>query len=138
MAQLTLGQAAKQVGKSKSTLSRAIQSGKLSAQRLEDNSYEINPAELYRVWPATVAQPSADASHGTPEAPEGDTAAVLRVKVEMLENQIERERDTVEDLRRRLDKAEERVFALSAPSAPSTHQDGAQRGFWRRVKGLWQ
>lgn len=137
MAQLTLGQAAKQVGKSKSTLTRAIQNGKLSAQRQDDNSYGIDPAELFRVWPATGAQLGDDAPQGTPEATQGETTAVLRVKVEMLEAQIERERDTVEDLRKRLDRAEERVFALSAP-APSKHHDGAQRGLWGRVKGLWE
>ena len=138
MAQLTLGQAAKQVGKSKSTLTRAIQKGKLSAHRQDDNSYGIDPSELFRVWPATGAQQGDDAPQGTPEATQGDTAAVLRMKVEMLEAQVERERDTVEDLRKRLDRAEERVFALSAPTAPSKHYDGAQRGFWGRVKGLWE
>jgi predicted nuclease with TOPRIM domain len=41
---------------------------------------------------------------------------VLRVKTAMLEEQLGRERDSVEDLRRRLDRAEERVLALSAPT----------------------
>ena len=131
MAQLTLGQAAKRVGKSKSTLTRAIQNGKLSAQRQHDNSYGIDPAELFRVWPATGAQQSEDAPHETPEATQGDTAAVLQVKVEMLEAQVERERDTVEDLRRRLDRAEERVFALSAPQATSE----TPKGLWKLLFG---
>ncbi len=34
--------------------------------------------------------------------------------VEMLEQRLDRERNTVEDLRKRLDRAEERVFELSA------------------------
>ena len=41
--------------------------------------------------------------------------AVLQVRVEMLEAQLVRERETVDDLRKRLDRAEERVLALSAP-----------------------
>ena len=48
---LTLGQAAKQAGMSKSTLSRAIKksgTAKLSAERLDDSSYAIDPAELER------------------------------------------------------------------------------------------
>jgi excisionase family DNA binding protein len=45
---LTLGQAAKQVGVSKPTLSKAIASGKLSATRREDGSWAIDPAELHR------------------------------------------------------------------------------------------
>jgi excisionase family DNA binding protein len=46
--QLTLGQAAEQVGVSKPTLSKAISTGKLSATRREDGSFAIDPAELHR------------------------------------------------------------------------------------------
>jgi hypothetical protein len=46
---LTLGEAAKQSGFAKATLSRAIRDGKLSAERsLETNSFKIDPAELHR------------------------------------------------------------------------------------------
>src|SRR6476646_3726218 len=45
---LTLGQAAKHLGVSKPTLSKAISTGKLSAQRREDGSFAIDPAELER------------------------------------------------------------------------------------------
>ena len=131
MAHLTLGQAAKLVGKSKSTITRAIQSGKLSAQRQEDKSYRIDPAELHRVWPATVAQPDHEEPHGTHEGTQGGTLAVLQVKVEMLEAQLEREQDTVEDLRRRLDRSEERVVALSAPQTSSEKR----RGILQRIFG---
>jgi excisionase family DNA binding protein len=47
---LTLGQAAKLVGKGKTTLTRAIQAGRLSATRRDDGSYRIDPAELARVY----------------------------------------------------------------------------------------
>lgn len=130
MAQLSLGQAAKQVGKSKSTITRAIRSGKLSAQRQNDNSYKIDPAELFRVWPATGAQPHEDA---TPKTPQGDVTASMQSRIEMLEALLEREKDaagdlkgTIEDLRKRLDKAEDRVTALIAPEATR----GARKGLW--------
>ena len=46
---LTLGEAASQAGLSKSTVSRAIRDGKLSATRsVETNSFKIDPAELHR------------------------------------------------------------------------------------------
>lgn len=57
--------------------------------------------------------------------------AVLQVKVEMLEAQLEREQDTVEDLRRRLDRSEERVVALSAPQTSSEKR----RGILQRIFG---
>ena len=45
--------------------------------------------------------------------------AVLQVRVEMLEAQLARERDTVDDLRKRLDRSEERVLTLTAEPKPS-------------------
>ena len=46
----TLGQAARAVGRSKTTLGRYIKSGRLSASRAEDGAYRIDPAELDRVF----------------------------------------------------------------------------------------
>lgn len=48
---LTLGQAAKHTGLSKSTISRAISSGKLSVVSKGTGSYSIDPSELFRVFP---------------------------------------------------------------------------------------
>jgi excisionase family DNA binding protein len=54
----TIGQAADATGKPKSTISRAIKSGRISASK-DGNKYQIDPSELHRVFPATVAQPVA-------------------------------------------------------------------------------
>jgi chromosome segregation ATPase len=48
---LTLGQAAKEVGISKPSLSAAIKKGRVSAVKNEQGTYEIDPAELFRVYP---------------------------------------------------------------------------------------
>ena len=47
----SLSAAAKEAGRDKSTLSRDIAKGKLSAERQEDGSYLIDAAELFRVYP---------------------------------------------------------------------------------------
>src|SRR5215213_8660562 len=47
---LTLGAAAKLTGLNRTTVLRAIKSGKLSAARRDDGSYVIDPAELERVY----------------------------------------------------------------------------------------
>lgn len=47
---LTLGEAARQVTVTKSTLHRAINDGRLSANRDEQGHYKIDPAELFRVF----------------------------------------------------------------------------------------
>jgi len=54
----SLGEAAKEVGKSKTTISRAIKSGKISAEGNGDIGYQIQPCELFRVFKrVTPAQP---------------------------------------------------------------------------------
>jgi len=55
MATLTMGQAAKETGVSKATLSKALKSGRLSYVAKSTAGYEIDPAELFRVFPAKPA-----------------------------------------------------------------------------------
>lgn len=47
----TLGEAAKATGKHITTLSKATKKGKISAAKNGDGSYDIDPAELHRVYP---------------------------------------------------------------------------------------
>ena len=47
---VTLGNAAKQLGISKPTISKAIAKGHLSAARRDDGSFAIDPSELVRWW----------------------------------------------------------------------------------------
>jgi excisionase family DNA binding protein len=47
---LSLGQAARLVRTSKTTLKRAIKDGRLSATRRDDGGYQIDPVELARVY----------------------------------------------------------------------------------------
>lgn len=48
---LSLNQAAKEAGKSKSVIHDKIKSGILSASKGDKGSYQIDPAELFRVFP---------------------------------------------------------------------------------------
>ena len=57
---LTLNQAAKACGRSKSTLLNAISSGRMSAPKDDRGRYAIDPAELYRVFPFQAPDRSAD------------------------------------------------------------------------------
>src|SRR3954471_7324127 len=47
---VTLGEAARQLGLSKPTVSKAISKGQLSATRREDGSFAIDPSEIARWW----------------------------------------------------------------------------------------
>ena len=57
---LTLNQAAKACGRSKSTLLNAINSGRMSAPKDDRGRYTIDPAELHRAFPFQAPDRSAD------------------------------------------------------------------------------
>jgi hypothetical protein len=120
----TMGQAARATGISKPRLSRAIKAGKISAERQDDGSYTIDPAELHRVYPpATVATTVAVEHTDTPVEP-ADTPAAWRRENELL-------REMLGDLRRRLDKeGEERRQAQTQLMALLADQ---RRPWWRRL-----
>jgi hypothetical protein len=52
----TLGQAAKAVGMSKTSILRSIKAGRISAGRDELGQWAIEPCELHRVYPALTDQ----------------------------------------------------------------------------------
>ncbi len=129
MTRLTLAQAASMTGLSRSTLNRATKSGKLSAHRDEAGAIHIDASELARVFPLTSHEPvqrRAMTSHDEPHDEETVVElAVLRAKLEAVERERTgwaQERETlgatVADLRKRLDRAEERVLALTVLPAP--------------------
>lgn len=113
----TLGQAAIETGKPKSTISRAIKSGRLSAKK-DGNKYEIDASELFRAFPATVAQPQ---ERNDTQPAKSDSAT--DVENRMLREMLDRERDTVEDLRERLTRAE--LLLTDQRSNP-------RKWFWQR------
>lgn len=119
----TLSQAATATGKNKTTIQRAIKIGKVSAPKNSSGAYEIDPSELHRVFPATTQGVAGkDISNDTQRTDKRDET--LHLKLELLEAERERERDqmqsTIDDLRTRLDRSEDRVMALlPAPSKRS-------------------
>ena len=133
----TLGTAAKATGKSKPTIHRAIKSGKISATRKEDGSYEIDPAELHRVFDLVTDNSNDTESMKQSETPDSD--AMLQGQIEIfreLLKQVEGERD---DLRRRLDeeiverrKSAEEIrrltFMLMPPEAETP-----KKGFFKKL-----
>jgi hypothetical protein len=54
----SLSQAAEAVGMNRSSILRAVKAGKISATRDEHDQWQIEPAELHRVYPAAPAPAS--------------------------------------------------------------------------------
>ena len=122
---LSLKQAAEATGKSKSTLLRAIQSGKMSGHRSGDGDWTVEPAELFRVYPAmprTDAHQANTSVHGVSRtglsgqnaslddnAPMRAEMATLRELLAVAKATADERQATITDLRSRLDsEAEDR------------------------------
>ena len=125
----TLGEAAKATGNSKTTIHRAIKSGRVSATRKDDGSYEIDPSELHRVFPLK--------SSGNGFTNDNLEQAVTRLETEGLRREIEllRERmadkdSMIDDLRHDRDRAQDerdRLLKVIEEQAGSVRQLTDQR-----------
>lgn len=85
---LSLGEAARYAGVSKTTIHRAIKSGRLSAQRNDDGTYSIDPAEVFRVFPASKRSETVTSEQSvTPPVPTitASEAALLRERIAELQ-----------------------------------------------------
>jgi len=101
MPALTLNKAAKAAKKSKATILDAIQSGRLSAPKDELGRYQIDPSELFRVYPANDQATGTENQNRPHEEPQ--ETRVLLATIEHLRELLtrtERERD---EMSRRLD-----------------------------------
>ena len=89
----TLGTAAKATGMTKSALSKAIATGRLSAKKNEFGRFDIDPSELHRVYPPLSA-PEKSEHEQTQETTNENR--VLKAKLEGLEQllaEIREDRD---------------------------------------------
>ena len=127
---LTAGEAAKLVGKSIPTITRAIKSGKLSAKPRKPKGWIIEQSELFRVFDAVMHETNLGVAMLGGETPIKDS--VLQAKLEVTEQRLEDAQATIQDLRDRLDaeSAERRQL-----TAQLTDQREQPKGFFRRLFG---
>lgn len=125
MPELSLSQAAKLTGKSKSTINRAVKTGKLSALRHEDGSYSIDPAELSRAF-------SLEPPEGSKRSDAEPDANRLIERIEALEAMLNREREISADLKEDRDRWRQQATALLTDQRPTTLQVQPERPARRR------
>ena len=89
----TLGQAAKATGKQKSTILDAIRGGRLSATRDDKNQWQIDPVELFRVYPPNTETEREETLHNDSKN------ELLEEKIRHLEREIRHLEQTTDDLR---------------------------------------
>jgi hypothetical protein len=127
----SLKQAAEATGKTKPTILRAIQSGKISAKKDDHGEWEIDPAELHRVYqPAIDDDTSSDTRSGARNGKNSSEFDALYQELALLREMLA-ERDkrvadkdgVIDDLRTRLDtEAEERRRTQAQLTALLTDQ----------------
>lgn len=133
---LSLREAATAAGVSKSTIQRAIKSGRLSATRTDDGGYAIDPAELHRVYPARntddAARTAAAGQDATSPAPAA--TAALEAELASLRELLRRADREADDLR--ADRDAWRAQAENATATVKMLTDQRERpSWWRRLTG---
>ncbi|HTV30945.1 MAG TPA: hypothetical protein VMF32_24635 [Xanthobacteraceae bacterium] len=111
----SLKQAADATGKTKPTILRAIQSNKISAKKDEHGEWEIDPAELHRVYPPSPeGDARSDTQTDTRNGKISNEMDALEQEIALLREMLaERDRrvadkdGVIDDLRARLDRADE-------------------------------
>ena len=128
----TLGEAAIACGKSKSTLSKAIKAGKISAFKNDHGAFEIEPSELFRLYPPTpppIEQNTIEtAGVEQKETPENtNNIEMLEAKLQMANERIDELKSDKEKLE--IDKEQWRQQATNLLAAPD------RRGLLQRIFG---
>ena len=147
---LTLNEVAKLTGRAKSTISKALKTGKMSYVSHDpvSKAYQIDPAEALRVFPRKqetgLGDQSETRSNTKASFPEnsvlGSELEALRERFSMIERERERERDQltdqIEDLRKRLDVAEAARERLTAQLTDQRSATSISKpGLWARLTG---
>jgi hypothetical protein len=127
--------AAEAIGVSKATMHRYVRRGRISATRTEDGFYEIDPAELHRVFPPVSKNEPETVSRDEVKPPKtnGETeqyASVLEAQLEGLKALIAEKDRRIIDLETDRDRWAEQAqrLALAPPQAVTAQQ--ARRGCW--------
>jgi hypothetical protein len=133
----TLGTAARATGMAKSTIHRAIKRGIVSARSTMDGrGYEIDPAELHRVYPPLALNGSA--GEGIERCATPPLNAELEIRLARAEAELQALRQLLESERRRSEelrveradwKAQAERLALAAPAGK------AARPWWPWRRG---
>lgn len=149
MVKLSLNKAAKEASVAKSTLLEALNSGRMSAEKNDRGHWQIDPSELFRVFPKSGSAEEVEPTSTSFENPQKTTDnSALEIEVKMLREQIERmdtererERtqftDQIEALREQAERqsADHRQALAALTDQRERDVEVPKRGFWARLVG---
>lgn len=142
---LTLGQAAEMCGWSKGALSKAIKSGQMSVHAKTKAGFQLDPAEVLRVFPKKTETHKRE-QFEIPQKHSGNSA--ISAEVEALRQQIataelertrEREQltDRIDSLQQMLadEKSERRQLTALLTDQREKVTEPPRKGLWARLRG---
>ena len=142
----SLKEAAERTGRGKPAILKAIQKGRISAKKNELGEWQIDPAELHRVYPVSSGTVS-----GKPTSEQQETQKethVLAKEAELLREHLDRltvDRDRerkqlesmIEDLRKDRDHWRQQATALLTDQREKPEQTGHRKKSFRERFGQW-
>ena len=148
MTGLSLREAAKEAGVSKSTILRAVKAGRLSAARTDDGGYAIDPAELFRVYSPEDRATRRDRFNedGAGQGASAEMIANWQIQIGVLEAQLAALKEVLASERRRAEEIREdrerwhtqaERLALIAPPKPADPPAPAENAPARRRRFSW-
>lgn len=133
----SLSEAAKAVGRTKPALLSAIQKGRISAKKNDLGQWEIDPAELHRVY-RPIDQGQESVERCLPDLVQEKEAQIkgLQARLEAVEEFKKELQARNEELRQERDdwKQQADEWRMQAKALPAT-SDPPRRGFWARLFG---
>lgn len=136
---LTLTQAADEIGRTRSTVFKAIKSGRLSATKDAQGHFLIDPVELHRVYVVETYQGNKNKQSDI--AGDIQEIAFLRRENELLRQQAERDRQQIDRERGQADHWRQTATMLLShqpiPPEPNINQTGKKEdsALWRKLFG---
>lgn len=123
----TLNAAAKLSGRAKSTISKAIKEGRLSAGKNDRGGFEIDGAELSRVFPFPVEDQTSIPKVNTESEHENK---VLEVELNAERKMRERLESEIADLKTQRDKWQDQAQTLLISNQNHSNGQGAKSGLF--------
>ena len=127
---LSANEAARRTGKSVPTITRAIKSGKISAEKTEAGGYLIDPSELFRIFTPVTSR-----NNEPPPTLDNETPPETRILQERLRNLEAALADTKAERDEWREQAKRLALALPSPEESSMLKAAPKQGFWKRLWG---
>ena len=131
---ISASQAAKKTGKSVPTITRAIKSGKISAEKTTSGGYQIDTSELFRVFRPIDEKPNVKDNNLQDETPKNPS--VTPPELHFFEEKLKLLEAALADAKAERDEWREQAkrLTLSLPPPTDSEQPSRRRRWWHWAK----